>query len=360
MWWPGVSKTARTRSCALPPVAPDRPCPARVASIRAFQRSFRDTRATCELSPQAGTSIEHSGKYWAPIRFWTGIPRRLSERGEEKSMCNLYSNTMPQDAMRRLFSAVDRLGNQAPLAAIFPDDEVPIVRIGTDGGRELVKARWGWDKTPRGWVTNARNLGTNWGVIRNVGQRCLVPATSFAEYHPSETIPGAKGNPIKAATWFRLAGEEDRPPFAFPGFYRHWNWKENGLRRKSDRELADVDAAMLAMTFLTCPPNRVVRPIHPQAIGHPRYTGGIRDLAQRQRRSGRGAAKAAPGRKAGNRVRRRKGGRADDVTCRCVPCASRWSAPSAHLWPGYEDANDTDRGSGAIPRCAGWQPRRAR
>ena len=181
-------------------------------------------------------------------------------------MCNLYSNTMPQDAMRRLFSAVDRLGNQAPLAAIFPDDEVPIVRIGTDGGRELVKARWGWDKTPRGWVTNARNLGTNWGVIRNVGQRCLVPATSFAEYHPSETIPGAKGNPIKAATWFRLAGEEDRPPFAFPGFYRHWNWKENGLRRKSDREFADVDAAMLAMTFLTCPPNRVVRPIHPQAM----------------------------------------------------------------------------------------------
>ena len=181
------------------------------------QRSFRDTRATCELSPQAGTSIEHSGKYWAPIRFWTGIPRRLSERGEEKSMCNLYSNTMPQDAMRRLFSVVDRLGNQAPLAAIFPDDEVPIVRIGTDGGRELVKARWGWDKTPRGWVTNARNLDTNWGVIRNVGQRCLVPATSFAEYHPSETIPGAKGNPIKAATWFRMAGEKDPPAFRVSG-----------------------------------------------------------------------------------------------------------------------------------------------
>ena len=181
-------------------------------------------------------------------------------------MCNLYANTMPQDAMRRLFKALDRLGNQEPLTAIFPDAEVPIVRIGDDGARELVKARWGWDKTPRGWVTNARNLDKSWGVIRNVSQRCLVPATSFAEYHPSETIPGASGKPIKAAAWFRLAGEEDRPPFAFPGFYRRWNWKENGLRRKSDQELADVDAAVLAMTFLTCPPNRVVQPIHPKAM----------------------------------------------------------------------------------------------
>ena len=181
-------------------------------------------------------------------------------------MCNLYANTMPQDAMRRLFKALDRLGNQEPLTAIFPDAEVPIVRIGDDGARELVKARWGWDKTPRGWVTNARNLDKSWGVIRNVSQRCLVPATSFAEYHPSETIPGASGKPIKAAAWFRLAGEEDRPPFAFPGFYRRWNWKENGLRRKSDQELADVDAPVLAMTFLTCPPNRVVQSIHPKAM----------------------------------------------------------------------------------------------
>ena len=91
-------------------------------------------------------------------------------------------------------------------------------------------------------MTNARNLDSSWSVIRNVSQRCLVPATSFAEYHPSETIPGAKGNPIKPAAWFRLAREEHLPPFALPGFYRRRNWKENGLRRKSDQELADVDA----------------------------------------------------------------------------------------------------------------------
>ena len=66
--------------------------------------------------------------------------------------------------MRHLFNALDRLGNQEPLTAIFPDAEVPIVRIGDDGARELVKARWGWDRTPRGWVINARNLDKSWGV----------------------------------------------------------------------------------------------------------------------------------------------------------------------------------------------------
>ena len=182
-------------------------------------------------------------------------------------MCNLFSNTLPQEAMRRLFRARDRLGNLEPLPGIFPDGEVPIVRIGEDGDRELVRARWGWDRTPRGWVTNARNLDRSWGVIRNPRQRCLVPATSFAEYHPTATIPGARGRPIKAAAWFRLAGEaEERPPFAFPGFWRQWDWRTKGLRRKSDEELARTDTPQLAMTFLTCPANDVVRPIHPNAM----------------------------------------------------------------------------------------------
>ena len=182
-------------------------------------------------------------------------------------MCNLFSNTLPQEAMRRLFRARDRLGNLEPLPGIFPDSEVPIVRIDEDGDRELVRARWGWDRTPRGWVTNARNLDRSWSVIRNPRQRCLVPATSFAEYHPTETIPGARGRPIKAAAWFRFTeGEGDRPPFAFPGFWRRWDWKRQGLRRKSDEELARTDTPQLAMTFLTCPANAVVGPIHPKAM----------------------------------------------------------------------------------------------
>lgn len=169
--------------------------------------------------------------------------------------------------MRRLFRARDRLGNREPLPAIFPDADIPIVRIDDDGERELVGARWGWDRTPRGWVTNARNLDRSWGVIRNPRQRCLVPATSFAEYHPTATIPGARGSPVKAAAWFRLAGgTEERPPFAFPGFWRRWDWKRQGLRRKADEELASAEAPLLATVFLTCPANGVVGPIHPKAM----------------------------------------------------------------------------------------------
>ena len=93
-----------------------------------------------------------------------------------------------------------------------------------------------------------------------------MPATSFSEYHPTETITGASGKPIKAATWFRLKGEEDRPPFAFAGLMRCWNWEKHGLRRKSDEPLRDANTQVIAMTFLTTDANAVVALIHPKAM----------------------------------------------------------------------------------------------
>ncbi|MEM8971234.1 MAG: SOS response-associated peptidase family protein [Pseudomonadota bacterium] len=185
-------------------------------------------------------------------------------------MCNLFSNTMPADAMRSLFEVApdqDHLGNAPPLSAIFPDADVPIVRVG-EGGRQLVRARWGWSKAPFGWVTNARKLdGFPWKfAIGRKDQRCLVPATSFAEYHPSQQIAGKSGKPIKAATWFRLIGQGYRPPFAFAGFARDWNWEKQGLRRKSDQPLKDTGTPVRAMAFLTTRPNCIVAPIHPKAM----------------------------------------------------------------------------------------------
>jgi putative SOS response-associated peptidase YedK len=58
-------------------------------------------------------------------------------------MCNLYSITTAQEAMRRLFPGLhDRVGNMPWLPGIFPDYSAPIVRNAIDG-RELVMARWG-------------------------------------------------------------------------------------------------------------------------------------------------------------------------------------------------------------------------
>lgn len=59
-------------------------------------------------------------------------------------MCNLYSVTRGQSAIRDLFAVEhDRAGNLPPLPSIFLDQMAPIVRIGPDGERELVMARWG-------------------------------------------------------------------------------------------------------------------------------------------------------------------------------------------------------------------------
>ena len=49
-------------------------------------------------------------------------------------MCNLYSMTTNQEAMRRLARTMrDSLGNQLRLPAIFPDQLAPVVRLDRDG-----------------------------------------------------------------------------------------------------------------------------------------------------------------------------------------------------------------------------------
>ena len=59
-------------------------------------------------------------------------------------MCDLYSETKGQDAIRGLFRVLhDRTGNLPSFPAIFPDQMAPIVRNAEGGNRELVLARWG-------------------------------------------------------------------------------------------------------------------------------------------------------------------------------------------------------------------------
>lgn len=112
-------------------------------------------------------------------------------------MCNLYSNSTAQEAMRQLFNlppSRDRIGNQEPLPAIFPKYAAPVVRRTEDGARELVRMHWSFltpqtsKKTgkpikPAAW-NNARD-----DKVRTVGlwrssfetRRCLIPGSSFCE-----------------------------------------------------------------------------------------------------------------------------------------------------------------------------------
>ena len=57
-------------------------------------------------------------------------------------MCNLYSVTTNQEAIRRLFRVGrDLTGNLPPLPGIFPDYMAPVVRVAEDGEREPTAVR---------------------------------------------------------------------------------------------------------------------------------------------------------------------------------------------------------------------------
>jgi putative SOS response-associated peptidase YedK len=172
-------------------------------------------------------------------------------------MCNLYSVTRGQSAIREIARAMhDRTGNLPPLPGIFPDYGAPIVRESSEG-RELVLARWGMPsplfalkgkKTDAG-VTNIRNVkSAHWRRWLALEHRCLVPFTSFSE---NELSPGGSRQPI----WFAL--DEERPLAYFAGIWTHWT---------SVRKIKEGEVTADLFGFLTTEPNAEVRVVHPQAM----------------------------------------------------------------------------------------------
>lgn len=183
-------------------------------------------------------------------------------------MCNLYSNTMPVEAMRQLFGvdqANDDLGNAEPLSAIFPKSTAPIVGVGEDGTRWLKNTHWGFvlpqvsKRTgkpiqPKA-VNNARDdkLRTSSFWRKSFEERrCLVPATSFCE---------AKGRKPATYVWFGVTGEGPRPPLSFAGIWRPFVGDYGGEKRE-----------LVTSSIVTTTPNELVRETHPDrmpAILHP-------------------------------------------------------------------------------------------
>ena len=172
-------------------------------------------------------------------------------------MCNLYSVTMGQAAIRELARAMgDRTGNLPPLPGIFPDYPAPIVRSRPEG-RELAMARWGMPspafalkgkKTDPG-VTNVRNVQSpHWRRWLGVESRCVVPFTSFAEH---EVLPDGSRPPV----WFAL--DETRPLAFFAGIWTSWT---------SVRKVKEGATTNDLFAFLTTEPNREVGAVHPKAM----------------------------------------------------------------------------------------------
>ena len=181
-------------------------------------------------------------------------------------MCNLYSQTKSQDAMRHVFDdmreddedVVDLTGNLPRMTAIFPDYPAPIIRHGAQGDWQLTMARWGMP-TPKVFlagkrtdpgVTNIRNVASaHWRRWLGVEHRCLVPFTSFSEI---DCRPGA---PRNHPVWFALG--QHRPLAFFAGIRTEWT---------SVRKLKEGEVTAELFGFLTCQPNAEVAKIHPKAM----------------------------------------------------------------------------------------------
>ena len=172
-------------------------------------------------------------------------------------MCNLYSVTKGQQAIREFTKALhDITGNMPSLPGVFPDYAAPIVR-NTAEGRQLTKARWGMPspqfalknrKTDSG-VTNIRNAASpHWRRWLGPDNRCLVPFTSFSE---NEALPDGSHPPV----WFAFG--EERPLACFAGI---WTTHTSVRKLKEGEVTADL------FGFLTTEPNAEVGAIHPKAM----------------------------------------------------------------------------------------------
>jgi hypothetical protein len=126
------------------------------ASAGHVKRFDAQTTHIAEGHRGAAVRITHR-LYYRP----TAVELR-SATGSFSQMCNLYSITRSQEAMRRAFRVMrDWTGNLASLPAVFPDTLAPIVRTARDGKRELSMMRGGFPPPPNlgtAPVTNVRNL----------------------------------------------------------------------------------------------------------------------------------------------------------------------------------------------------------
>lgn len=193
-------------------------------------------------------------------------------------MCNLYSMTRNQDAIRQLFGATkDSVGNLPPMPGIFQNRMAPIVRNNGDA-RQLAMVRWGlpsprnklMDKAqaraakleakgktvdfkellrvePDAGVTNIRRLASkHWLQWSGVPHRCIVPFTSFSEYN------AAHGGNV----WF--ARSESRPMACFAGL---WLPAWTSVRMVKEGETTND-----LFAFLTTDANDFMKPIHGKAM----------------------------------------------------------------------------------------------
>lgn len=177
-------------------------------------------------------------------------------------MCTLYTLRLSAWEVRNLmqhYKLVGReweevIGSRNDAQEFYPNYEAPVVVV-HDGQRIVETMRWGFPPPPgigsKAPVVNVRNTASAYWrpSIANKAQRCIVPATAFAEPDRNTSKP-------VVIRWFRRPGGE---PFFFAGIWRAWEG-DRGTRAKPN-----VGRHKL-YSFLTTAPNGIVGPIHNKAM----------------------------------------------------------------------------------------------
>jgi len=140
-------------------------------------------------------------------------------------MCGRIANTLPSDAMARLFAAQPANAlPEVPNYNICPTNQVHVIRAG-ETGRQLLGMRWGflphWYKseTAGPLLINARaETIAEKPAFRTAcrERRCLIAATGFYEWTKDEAG--------KRLPWY--ISRRDGAPIAFAGIWQNWG-KEN-------------------------------------------------------------------------------------------------------------------------------------
>ncbi|MDQ0322985.1 putative SOS response-associated peptidase YedK [Pararhizobium capsulatum DSM 1112] len=177
-------------------------------------------------------------------------------------MCNLYNLTSNQQAIRDFIDITRyREGNLPPSISVHPDRQGPIIRMDTEGERELIMSTWGMptpeehlDGKPDKGVTNVRKTWLpHWQRWLGPENRCLVPATAFSEYE-QDPDPETGKKPLR---WFALS--QDQPLFMLAGVHTRWHGTRGPIKAP---RLGEHDI----YAFLTTNPNSIVKPVHPKAM----------------------------------------------------------------------------------------------
>lgn len=159
-------------------------------------------------------------------------------------MCGRYTLYHFEDDLDALFDVVGL--NDGARYNIAPSQMVPIVRQRADGGREVLRARWGlvphWVKDPSAFRANLINARSEGAAAKPSFRdamrrgRCLLPASGFYEWKAA----GGGKRPY-------YVRRRDGGALALAGLCAVWNRGAEPL---------------LTCTILTTRPNAVVKTLH--------------------------------------------------------------------------------------------------